>query len=149
MKKTLIHTSIFQLALKPLSRLWARSKGQLILKAEYQVLPYSKKATKFCSFFCPSLQEWLNQTNKISLLRQIAPNYWFKSTSAFIFCFNHFLEARAKNVQNFVDFLEYGRNWYFAFEIYWPLGMYFIPILGQRPPQHESLPRIEIPHIIY
>ena len=24
-------------------------------------------------------------------------------------------------VQNFVGFLEYGRNWYFAFEIYWPL----------------------------
>ena len=31
------------------------------------------------------------------------------------------LEARAKYVKNFVGFLEYGRTWYFAFEIYWPL----------------------------
>ena len=31
------------------------------------------------------------------------------------------LEARAKNVKKFVGFLEYGRAWYFAYEIYWPL----------------------------
>jgi hypothetical protein len=27
------------------------------------------------------------------------PNYLFKSSSAFIFCLNHFLEARARNVK--------------------------------------------------
>ena len=31
------------------------------------------------------------------------------------------LEAMAKKVQNFVASLEYGRTWYLAFDIYWPL----------------------------
>ena len=40
----------------------------------------------------------------------------------FIFLIHPLLEARAKkNVQNFVVFLEDGRTWYFAFDIYWPL----------------------------
>ena len=32
-----------------------------------------------------------------------------------------FFQLGQKNVQNFVDFLEDGRTWYFAFKMYWPL----------------------------
>ena len=36
-----------------------------VSKAKYQVLPYSKKPTKFCTFFCPSLLKWLNKKNAL------------------------------------------------------------------------------------
>ena len=52
--------------------------------------------------------------------------------SGFIFCFNHFFKLGQKNVQNFVGFLEDGRTWYFAFEIYWPLIPYLLFFRGQR-----------------
>ena len=40
----------------------------------------------------------------------------------FISLIQHLLRKRQKNVHNFVGFLEYGRTWYFAFGIYWPLN---------------------------
>ena len=33
-----------------------------------------------------------------------------------------FCRLEQKNVQNLVGFLEGGRTWYFAFDIYWPLS---------------------------
>ena len=42
------------------------------------------------------------------------------------------LEVRAKKVQNFVGFLEDGRTWYFAFDIYGPLGRSKYTTNGER-----------------
>ena len=51
-----------------------------------------------------------------------SPQSLIQIIKCYSFWFYHSSEARAKNIQNFVGFLEYGRTWYFAFEIYWPLS---------------------------
>ena len=74
-----------------------------------------KNLRNFVHLFALASKKWLKQKNKIKVLDDW--NY-FTQLTAFIFLIQPLLEARAKNVQNFVGFLEYGRTWYFAFETF-------------------------------
>ena len=95
------------------------AKGQKISKAKYQVLPSSKKPMKFCTFFCPSLKKMVETKNKSTQLFKLVIRGYLIQWRVFIFFIHSLLEARAKNVQNFVGFLEYGRTWcVFCFRVY-------------------------------
>ena len=59
------------------------------------------------------------QFNVLTLSSNLESLLPFKySNYQVLFLFQPLFKARAKNVQNFVGFLEDGRTWYFAFDIY-------------------------------
>ena len=94
-----------------------------IVTAILKVSKYRKQNTKFShppknqqrfDIFSP---QWLNKKDKNSCVKS-APNNRFKSSSAFIFVLTTFQRLGPKHIQNFIVFLEDGRTWYFAFDIY-------------------------------